>query len=133
MKEDICLAEQRLSEKINQNEQRLSENINQVEQRVDLVEQRLSEKINQVEQRVDQLSSKFDQLDLRVKRVHILTGSLVEANIRSYLHEEYGDSFVREFVATDLSDMIYLTTPRIHNLANLISGFEGLYQLSEHS
>ena len=65
----------------------------------------LKDDISSMEQEIRTLTRKVDQ-------TRILSGSLVEANIRNYFTKEYGESFSRHYVATDLSGLIYLATPR---------------------
>ena len=54
----------------------------------------------------------ISKLNLKVDQTRVLSGSLVEANIRNYFTREYGESFSRHYVASDLSGLIYLATPR---------------------
>ena len=65
----------------------------------------LKDDISSMKQEIRTLTRKVDQ-------TRILSGSLVEANIRNYFTKEYGESFSRHYVATDLSGLIYLATPR---------------------
>lgn len=92
----------------------LSANIERLDQRIASVEQ----KIGEVETNI---SAQLSDVQSQVRKVHILTGSLVESNIRLYLKEEFGDSFVRDFNASELNGAVYLATPR--ELRKLSGGF----------
>ena len=61
---------------------------------------------------ISHMKNDIRKLNLKVDQSRVLSGSLVEANIRNYFTREYGESFSRHYVATDLSGLIYLANPR---------------------
>jgi hypothetical protein len=72
----------------------------------------VKEDISAMKEDISAMKKDIRTLSLKVDQSRVLSGSLVEANIRSYFTKEYGESFSRHYVATDLSGLIYLATPR---------------------
>ena len=68
--------------------------------------------IDELKNVITGMKQEIRTLTRKVDQTRILSGSLVEANIRNYFTKEYGESFSRHYVATDLSGLIYLATPR---------------------
>ena len=68
--------------------------------------------IKEIKDQIKEIKGNVDKLKRDVHKTRIMSGSLVETNIRSYFIKEYGESFSRQYTAIDLSGLIYLATPR---------------------
>ena len=49
--------------------------------------------INEVKKDINDMKKDISKLNLKVDQTRVLSGSLVEANIRNYFTREYGESF----------------------------------------
>jgi hypothetical protein len=72
----------------------------------------MKEDISAMKEDISAMKEDIRTLSLKVDQSRVLSGSLVADNIRNYFTKEYGESFSRHYVATDLSGLIYLATPR---------------------
>jgi len=75
---------------------------------------------------IKEIKVEMVKLKRDVHKTRIMSGSLVEANIRSYFMKEYGESFSRQYTAIDLAGLIYLATPR--ELRKNSSGYHTLLE-----
>ena len=64
---------------------------------------KMDSKMLKMDGKIKEIKNDVDKLKRDVHKTRIMSGSLVETNIRSYFIKEYGESFSRQYTAIDLS------------------------------
>ena len=67
------------------------------------MENNMRDEIKEIKDQIKEIKGNVDKLKRDVHNTRIMSGSLVETNIRSYFIKEYGESFSRQYTAIDLS------------------------------